>query len=376
VDAGLDVAVVQLVDPITTERPGTPGYLEFDELEAEDLLDQHVTVVGHPEGNLKKWTDGTVVSTSGTWLTTTAYVLPGDSGSPILSDAGQIVGLIHRAPNSLDLITEQGVNVYSVGSASAPVKAALSVPLPAALVSVTAATTEEELVRNELLYLNARTTSVTIAGATVDAIDVLGRACDSALNDTSFLSLDELNEALTPCFAARTWIDCRADAEPVPYGVVCPSETGRMLWRTRFQTLNSLQLGLNGIADYYSVGPAIARLELSNDEGTAAGALSMQQLLAASSPALNFELAYYLAMFGIDKYDGIAVRDFITKYSEQAAYELYAEYIAYSASWLASNASITVPQLVELLKRLMDDPKVSVGAKLSVEDFLYEMRAL
>ncbi len=376
IDVGLDVAVVQLVDPVTREKPGTLSYLDFDETEAEALLDQHVTVVGHPEGNLKKWTDGIVVSSSGKWFTSTAYVLPGDSGSPILNDAGKIVGLVHRAPSSLDLISEQGVNVFSVGTASAPVKAAISAPLPTTLVSVVAETTEEEFVANELLYLNARASTLTIGGVSVDAIDALGRACDSAVSHSGFASLDELDETLTPCFAAATWLECRADAEPVAYGVVCPKEESRSAWRNRFQTVNSLQLAMNGIADYYSVGPVIARLETSKALGKAAGALSLQQLLTATSPSLNFEVAYYLAMFGIVTYGGVSVSDFITRYTNAPHYELGAEYIAYSASWLVANQAITPAKLIALLKQLVSDPKVSIGAKLSIEDYLYELELL
>jgi V8-like Glu-specific endopeptidase len=376
VDAGLDLAVVQLVDPETNSEPLTPNYLEFEPIEAADLVDEHVTVVGHPEANLKKWTDGTVVSSSGKWFTASTYILPGDSGSPVLNDAGRIVGLVHRGPASLDLVTDQGVNVYSIGTASAPIKDALTAPLPTTMVSVAAATTEDEFVQNEEIYLNARSSNITIGTATAPAIDILGRACDAALADKDYLSLDELDEMLAPCTAARTWIECRQDAPAVPYGVVCPVEADRVTWRSRFQSVNQVQIQLNGMADYYSVGPAIARLETSKADGTTAGAQSLKQLLDATSPQLNFELAYYLAVFAISSYDSVNIGEYVLEYSKQPHYELYADYIAYAATWLAGNNAVAGAQVLALLKNLMGDPNVSVGAKLAIEDLQYEIGAI
>lgn len=376
VDAGLDMAVVQLLDPETNALLATPDFLEFEPIDAADLVDTHVTVVGHPEANLKKWTDGAVVSSTGKWFTASTYILPGDSGSPVLNDAGRIVGLIHRGPASLDLVTARGVNVYSIGTASAPIQDALTAPLPTTMVSVAAATTEEEFVQNEGIYLNARASTITVGGSSVTALDALGRACDAALADKDYLSLDELDELLAPCTAARTWIECREDASAVPYGVVCPVEADRATWRSRFQSLNQVQVQLNGMADYYTVGQAIARLETSETAGTTAGAQSLKQLLDALAPQLNFELAYYLAMFAIPSYDGVNIGEYVLDYSQQSHYELYADYIAYAATWLAGNNAIAGAPVLALLKSLMDDPNVSVGAKLAIEDLQYEIGAI
>ena len=105
VNAGLDMAVVQFYDQLNGIQLATPDYLSFDSHDPASLFDQHITIVGHPEGNLKKWTDGQVTDAYGQWITTTAFTLPGESGSPILSDQGQVVGLLHRGPSSEDLFS-------------------------------------------------------------------------------------------------------------------------------------------------------------------------------------------------------------------------------------------------------------------------------
>jgi len=81
VDVGLDMALVQITN-LGGGPFSTPAYLNVNNLDAGALVGAHVTVVGHPEGELKKWTSGLVTDAFGNWFTTTAYTLPGDSGSP------------------------------------------------------------------------------------------------------------------------------------------------------------------------------------------------------------------------------------------------------------------------------------------------------
>lgn len=373
-DAGLDIAILQL-GPLDSDEPPlkTPSYLKFDEQTGEDLLGQRVTVVGHPEGALKKWSEGTVVEATGKWITTTNFILSGDSGSPILNDDGKIVGIVHRGPDDIDLISDEGVNVYTIGSPSAAIKAALNAPLPATAFSGTADTTEANALDYDSALLNAQQTTVSVAGTQVDLLDILGRACDLALNDKDYPSLEHLYSNLYPCFAAESWIDCRQDYATYP---ICPSDAERPLWRERFQTLNAIQMAMTGIVDYASIGPAIAQLENTYDEGVVAGTKSLQQVLDAASPTLNFELAYYLAMFEIADYDGTSVSAYITNYSKVPGYELGATSVAYAGSWLAGNRAISVPQLVTLLKSLMSDSKVDISAKLASESMLYSLGAL
>ncbi|MGC4064000.1 MAG: serine protease [Polyangiaceae bacterium] len=316
VSAGLDVAILQLSDVTTGEPPETPNYLTFDERSAEELLGQTITVVGHPEGNLKKWTKGEVIDEGGHWLTTTAYVLPGDSGSPMLDEHGRIVGLVHRAPNSLDLISERGVNVYSIGTASQPLVTFLTAGTADTLLRTEESHTEAEFLSNDLVFLNARVHTIDIEGTSTNALDILGRACDTALNQSNFGSMDEMYEALTPCDHAQTWIECREADDGTPYTEVCPSEQDRERWRERFLAMNAIQVAMTSAPDYTSVGPAIARLATSRENGLSDEAAALEDVLDATKPALDFELAYYLAMFDIESYAGKSVRDYVRGYEK------------------------------------------------------------
>ena len=246
----------------------------------------------------------------------TAFSLPGNSGSPILNDAGKIVGILHRGPDSLDILTGSGADSYSVGTASAPLEAAMSATpaLPNTMVSKTAATTTAQFLANDLVYLNARTSTVTVNGVSASALSVLGQACDAALSRTNFSSPDDLSSALTPCYDAQTWIECRSDAPAAAYGVVCPSSTDQPTWSNRYQSMNNLGVQMNGIPDYASVSFAVAALQSTVATGTTAGAQSLQRMITNVAPPLDFTLAYFLTAFSINSYSGTSISDYITHY--------------------------------------------------------------
>ncbi|MFA7403464.1 MAG: serine protease [Pelobacteraceae bacterium] len=376
VDVGLDIAVVQLYDRPGGTKLSTPDYLTFNSRNSSSLLGTHVTIVGHPEANLKKWTDGVVANSSGKWFQTTAFVLPGDSGSPVLDDDGRIVGLIHRSPVSLDLFTTNSANVSSICTASAPIMAAMTAPLPSTMISVTAATTTAKFLANDLVYLNAHATSITADGTVTTPLKLLGTACDAALARHDFTSPDDMDEAFTPCYHAQTWIDCRSDAGPVPYGVVCPGDSEAAAWSARYKAVNQRWVDMLGQPDYDSVSFAIAHLQPTVRAGIASGGQALQQAVISAAPVMDLSLAYYLAAFNVTSYGPINIKDYLVNYRTVLHYELNDSYIAYGAGWLYYNNNLTKDELLSLVSRLYTDPTVSLGTRLGIEDLRYEYNAL
>ena len=367
VDVGLDSAVVQVYDGPGGAALVTP---------ADGLLGMHVTIVGHPAGYLKKWTDGTVMDTSGKWFKVAAYTLPGDSGSPALDDQGQIVGLMHRGPTSEDLISDVGVNLYSIGTASSDLSLALANPLPGVMVSVKADTTADAFTANNSVYLNARVATVSVGGVRTSALTLLANACDAALAQTVFASPGALSTVMQPCYDSHNWIECRSDASSKPYGTLCPDGADIPKWVSRTQGVNQASVLMNGALDYSSVSFGVAALQPTMTAGTVVGGQSLQQAVADANPPLDITLAYYLAAFNIDSYQAASIHDYIVNYLQVPHYEFSAKYVAWAATWLAGNGHMSKTALVPFLKNLLDDSKVSVGDQLAIEDYLYGMDAL
>ena len=125
-NVGLDIAIVQVSDGQGGSALSTPDFLTLAPRDSTSLMGSHIYVVGHPEARLKKWSSGVVVDSLGDWFESNAFILPGSSGSPVLDDAGEMVGIMHRGPTGEDLITSEGYTVSSLGTAAAAIIFALS----------------------------------------------------------------------------------------------------------------------------------------------------------------------------------------------------------------------------------------------------------
>jgi hypothetical protein len=140
--------------------------------------------------------------------------------------------------------------------------------------------------------------------------------------------------------------------------------------------MNQLWLGMNGQPDYSIVSFGIAQLQPSWDAGVSAGAQSLQQVLAVANPVLDYSLALYLAAFAIDSYGGTQIATYVSNYKQVPHYELQATYIAYTAGWLYDDRSMTEAQLQSFLQQLFADPNISLGSRLAIENYLYDLNAL
>lgn len=371
VDVGLDMAVLQLYrGDDAYEEFETPSYLTFEERDAAELIGTHVTIVGHPNGRLKKWSDGVVLDGYGAWFEATNYILPGDSGSPVLNDAGNIVGLIHRSSIDDGQFTARGVQTQSLGSASAPLVAALEAPLPPVVMSVEAEVTSEEALRYELAYLTGRTPFARIDGADVPLLSLLADACDAGLAREDIATLDELGEALAPCFAGESWIECRSDLEhdEVDPATVCPSESEREAWALRYQQVHQRWRAFTGELVLGPISYGISSLSLSTSEGSDAAVASLESALSAAHSILDFEVASWLASFAMHTDD---VMQLINHYGAVRHYEVDARDIAIAALALTNNGDMTAARLWQIYGELKDDPDVDMSARLYIEEVEY-----
>jgi hypothetical protein len=374
VDVGLDMALVQIeTGGAGSPHLATPDYLTIVGHDPASLMGMHINIVGHPESRLKKWTSGQVVDVFGNWFSSTAYILPGDSGSPVLDDAGNLVGLIHRAPTGEDLISSDGVNVMAIGTASGPLQASMAAAaLPSSMISTAAATTADAVVANDFVYLNGLASTAPVDGAITDVLSVLGTACDAALARTDFASPDDLTSATQPCNDALEWIECRLDAGHVPYGTVCPSADAA-LWTSRFQKLNALWVAMNGNTDLSPVTFGVAQLSSSVANGTQAGNAGLQAALtAAGNPPLDFGIEVYLAAFDLTSYAQTDTLTWLRGYRQTPGYQDYGLSIAFAYLWWWDNNAVVESEALDALSQLNHDPTVSISAKLYADQVLYE----
>jgi hypothetical protein len=372
VDVGLDMALVQAYGSPGGPKLQTPAFVTLAARSAPSLIGTHIHVVGHPEGHLKKWTQGEVVDSDGTWITFSAYALPGNSGSPVLDDAGQMVGILHRGPTSQDLVNAGGVSEYSIGTAAAALMTAMTAPLPGAMRSVATSTTSDDVAQHQAVYLNARVSSAMVDSAPTPVLTTLGAACDAALAQTSFASPDDMSAAFVPCTSAEFWIDCRTDSGAA--FATCPGDADA--WAVRYQTMFNRWLALNGELDLTSVSFAPAALQASRAAGVFAGAMTLVSGLQTAAAPLDFQVANYLAAFNVQSYGSTSIVAYDRAYATTPDYGLFGTSVASAALWLLFDQVLSRAETIDILKNLMNDGNVDLGAKLYIEDNLYQAGAL
>jgi hypothetical protein len=226
-------------------------------------------------------------------------------------------------------------------------------------------------VAHNQVYLNGGTTAVSVGGSQVTVLSLLASACDAALARTDFSSPDDLSAALDPCESATLWIECRSDATPPPYGVVCPSGADAPAWATRYQAVNRLWVAMNGDTDLYPVSFGIAALGATKESGRADAAQSLQAALASAQQVLDFGTMNYLAAFEIKSYAGTGTVDWLAHYTERPRYQMFATNIVSAYLWFRSYGDVTVTDTRAVLDGLAADPDVSVGAKLYIDEIKY-----
>lgn len=370
VDVGLDLAVVQVMDAPDGHRVSTPSFLTLHPVEAKALVGSTVYLVGHPEGHLKKWSSGQVAYASGEWIKTTAFALPGNSGSPILDDAGRIVGIDHHGPSSIDLVAAHGVDDYSIGTASAPIARALAAPLPATLRSTSDSVTQDDVVALHRLYLGAHVQNANLEGRPTPVLSIMAAACDKELGKGAFRSVEDFSQRTVACYQAHEWIDCGKDGAPAA-ATSCPMGDDKAAWTARFEALFHQNQALNGALWTSAITTCLAAMEPSQELATQVVRARLANL-ALENPPLDFNLASFLVAYDVDTFEGIAVSDFIRYYDRTPHYELEADAIAAAATWLVHYRRMTFDDFVDFSGRLQSDPSVSLGAKLAIDEYRWE----
>ena len=381
VDIGSDIALVQAY---YASSPGTkldtPDFLQISPASADSLVGTHVNIVGHPEGVLKKWTSGPIVETDGNWVFVDAFILPGNSGSPILTDDGVMVGIIHRAPTSQDMSTGVGIDEFAIGTAAAAFSSEITTALssgpqlPPSMLSKSATMTDDEVAAAEEVFLNSQVTSATVGGASQPVITSLGIACDEALARTSYDSPEALASILSPCLAGVSWINCQSGS-----GGSCPSNaTDAQAWLTRYTQVYSELQALNGQLDLDMVTAGPAGLQTSQSSAETVATQGLTQALAAAQPPLDFTIAAYCATYGVFSYNGKNIADFVTSYSSVPDYGIQGTNIVVAAMYLnaATPQQLSQQAVIDLLSRLAADPNIELGTKLYIEKIQFDSKLI
>ncbi len=367
-----DVTLYQVWMDATKQRKFfSPNFLTVRKVAAKDLRKTDLHVIGHPMAGVKKWSAGKVIRQVGKWAITSHFILPGSSGSPILNNAGDVVGIIHRQRMNPGDHSKRGPVFEAIGSASADFQSLLSSPAKIdRFFSVTADHTAKDVVENERAYLLAGVAQAKLEGGTTQpVVEILAQACDVGLKVEFFASPEAMNQSTVACRSVVDWLEA-LNQEFSRYRVSAELEP---IWESRLQSYRSLLKRFNAPLGQWIFLPTGLNGDRSKDQRRAD---SLKEYLAQESPEMSFELAYYIFKAGGSAMPYEEATSFVRGYRQQPFYQYY--YLAISQSLIFLNARGVIPfaELEQNLVEILNDEAISVGDKLDVESILYQKRLL
>jgi hypothetical protein len=335
-----------------------------------------------------KWTPGQAYRQQGQyWFFSTHSSQPGNSGSPYINEKGNVVGVVHRVPERRAV--SKGVQVYSVGTASQPLRdlfGAIGTPAsektldelypdPARPVSAS------EAVEHQLSYLGAHQGTALLKEARADGKKevpmgtLLAEACAEGLEKKNFRGIDQVSRSIEPCERAISWMECREKEQPRQRHLFCPAGPDRAFWQQSLASVaERLQhYNLPGHYNWLTFNPAI--LEESEEKGNATALQGLNAFAAESRPELSFELAYYKINFAGTLADlrqnSLDLIRYVRDYRKQPFYSRSFNWIISGLTVLYDRQQITQPEFIQALNRILTDSSLPTEEKLQLEVMAY-----
>lgn len=360
-----DVAVFQIwTDETRREKFVPPHHLEVLATSGKDLRGQELHVIGHPVASVKKWATGQISRRMGKWIISSHFGLPGNSGSPILNNSGQMVGIIHRGyikPDDTDKSTE------SMGSAGSDFHALISAAAnPEPFFSVQAVHTEAEVLKYDRAYLAAGVTEAKIeAEKTKPVIDILIEACDAALETKFFESPDAMSIATTPCASVMRWLKTLNQAKVIRYEINAENQPA---WESRFKKYRGLLQSFNNPLGSWLFVPTGFD---SDPSLKARPSFQLAEYLEKEAPEMSFALALFIVeLEGASQRDAEAIA-FLRGYRNQPAYAREYETIYQGLVVLLGRAILSFQEFERETIEILNDEKLFISDKLIIEEMLY-----
>lgn len=362
----------------TDKKFTPPAYLEFTPSTAKSLLGQEVFVVGHPLAQLKKWFKSEVISTEGNWITSNGMAYGGNSGSPILSAEGKIVGIIHRAADSGTLLVKDGIQTRAIGTASAPITDAIATigtePATKAFTQLPEKTSTIAVLKHYDKYRNAQINDILLEdGSKTTVVDIMGAQCDLGLAKDIYTSPNDFSESTRFCSEANSWIDCDSKSKAFR---VCPADTN--IWKTRFEKAAARAQEFKETESQLYWLLELPSLLSQNPESFKLTATTNLDGYQATQPELSFELAYYSFMFSPQTkttflYQGQDLVSYVLNYRQQKNYQYFGGSLVSALYAMASENIHSYTDVLEKIKNIAGDETVPLGARFNAETRAYYM---
>ena len=370
--------------------------LEFESEEPKVASD--VFPIGHPRKSIKKFSSGKIVKFENGYMYVDALTLPGNSGSPIISRDGKIVGIHHSSAKKNDGFTREGLLYVGRASSNLSMLKVLDNGIKnnqeqlAKFLDVNRKVSLSTAKKYSTIYKKSKTIPSLLNK--LDFFTALYKDCESRI-DMATTHTGKFIKSHDSCTVASSWINCgnkKGEDISVEYVLAttlddahpdfgskagyCPALKMRKNWANLFLKIGEKYRSFHGKDPLAWTAEALSKLitnskntatvvvkNIEAETGTSKGGLNVTNMLRV---AKNSESLKDVIVNGID------LKKTILSYKDITGYQYELSKIAQTADQLHNHTHLKNEEFEPLIKTILDEPQLSLNAKLIVEKIAYE----
>ena len=346
-----------------------------------------VTLIGHPRGSLKKYSQGKIIEHWGGFIHVSAFSLPGSSGSPIVNQRGQLVGIHHSSAKRNDMFTKREIIYHGRGSSLNTIKQVL------ATANTTQGLNGYQAVHNPVdfaqakarakLYQQARI-SPQLTTQSTSFFNQLAWDCEQVLNKFTLstqATRQTYRTSIQSCKLAKAWIGCPRDLRLhttrriQPYQHCPPSHQARQRWQKLFAKV------AQGFQLYHGDDEFVWHLKSHTlSTGTLLSPWLQRITRPLQQPRNSVKLRTLSQLSQVLNHSSLRLPQLTThrlvqavkKYHQIPGYTWHLSLIAQATYNLYESTLLTKPGFDHIMQRLMSEPRSTLNTILLVEKLKHE----
>lgn len=348
-----------------------PPCLKFP---SQKLQGSQVTLLGHPRGSLKKFSQGKLIERWRGYIHISAFSLPGSSGSPMVDELGQLIGIHHSSVKKNDMFSASEIIYKGRGSSYKAISKVLREKRTPEFISTRGPVSFSFAKRHALVFQQARVVPKLIGGE--NFFSKLFSSCQREAG-LKTLSLKKFASSHKACTVAKSWLQCPSEnslAQDSTTYTHCPKD--RQKWHVLFLKVAKSyqrfqgQKGFSWALKAHSLG--------QNKQKSAFLAKSSQAWLDGASPLITPRLLLNTSLVTRETETELsdAAHDRLVSqlvnYQKIQGYHWHLGRIALTAFHLFLTRQLNITTLEEIFAHLLKEPKLTLNTLLMVEKLQHE----
>jgi len=366
-------------------------------LKPNELLKKLVYVVGHPRLGLKKYSEGNIIKLEKGHILVSAFTLPGNSGSPILSAEGKIVGIHHSSVKRNDNVTRDSFLHEGKGSNSIAILAVLTKSMlnpnetKSQFFALDQAFSYDQAKRLTPIFQNARVVPILKDGKSF--FNELLQECKITIN-TFAGSSSTFSTSHEACSIGRYWMGCQTPdpmsgpvfslstaktAEHPDFilnGNWCPSAEVRREWVKVFQKIGDKYEDFAGQSPLRWSADAVFQSFTNKETGARVAFKTTKTMIEKNEDPLSFEAALDLIKYADYEPNptakGISLVQMVKQYRRFYQYQYELLEIGNVTVKLLKQSRISKEEGQRMMDSLLEDKNITLHAWLNLERLALE----